>query len=407
MYPTQKSRLKLVLCSIVAIFTLMCLNVVLKQWLAIDRNVKVYSGNGQLISSILEVVKEAPVTLTKPALLEESASIKLERPTVDFKELPENYILEDIRHEYQGWNNCGPATLAMQLSYWGRTETQADIAPFVKPDPKDEHVELTEMQGYVEMLGLRAVIRPGGDAMTLKRLLVAGYPVLVETWHVRTPEDQLGHYQLVIGYNDTNQAFILSDSLLGPEHIIDYVKFDESWRVFNRVFLITYPPEHESDLIKIMGHYVESRWAYEHALAVARDELHLPLVDCTVYASCSDRITFVWFNIGTNLLALHQFAESADAYNQAYALGWPRRMLWYQFGPYEAYYRTNKFEQVVRLANEVLESGVRSEEAHYWRGRAKLAMGDFAGAQHDFEIALEYHPDWYQAIEMLKKVRGQ
>jgi hypothetical protein len=33
--------------------------------------------------------------------------------------LPEKITLIGTQHEYQTWNNCGPATLAMALTYWG------------------------------------------------------------------------------------------------------------------------------------------------------------------------------------------------------------------------------------------------------------------------------------------------
>src|SRR5438128_1291146 len=49
-------------------------------------------------------------------------------------------VLSGIEQEYQGWNNCGPATLKMDLGYFGRNDTQQDIAAFTKPDPNDKNV---------------------------------------------------------------------------------------------------------------------------------------------------------------------------------------------------------------------------------------------------------------------------
>lgn len=318
---------------------------------------------------------------------------------------PEYHILEGIRYEYQGWNNCGPTTLAMQLSYWGHTETQTDIAIFLKPDPKDEHVHLSEMQGYVQTLGLEAITRFGGDRQLLKGLLLAGFPVLVETWHVRAADDQLGHYQLVVGYDNANEVFVLYDSLLGPDYRVAYAQFDEAWHVFNRVFFVAYPPEREIDLVQALGMYANQDWALEQALLTSQNILELQTKPCVVYADCEDVHIFSWFNVGTNLLALQQYNQAALAYEQAYASGWPRRMLWYQFGPYEAYYYTGKFEDVIYLADETLASGVRSEEAYYWRGRAKLALGDLTEAQRDFETALCYHPGWHLALEMQEHLK--
>jgi hypothetical protein len=54
--------------------------------------------------------------------------------------LPQNVFLKGIQHEYQTWNNCGPATLAMALSYWGWDGDQRPIAAFTKPNPRDNNV---------------------------------------------------------------------------------------------------------------------------------------------------------------------------------------------------------------------------------------------------------------------------
>ena len=51
---------------------------------------------------------------------------------------PVTFKLTGVRHEHQGWNNCGPTTLTMALSYWGREENQHAAAPVLKPDPEDK-----------------------------------------------------------------------------------------------------------------------------------------------------------------------------------------------------------------------------------------------------------------------------
>jgi hypothetical protein len=59
--------------------------------------------------------------------------------------LPARFVLNDVQHEHQGWNNCGPVTLGMALSYWGCSDGQYDIAPVLKPDPEDKNVSPWEM----------------------------------------------------------------------------------------------------------------------------------------------------------------------------------------------------------------------------------------------------------------------
>ena len=42
--------------------------------------------------------------------------------------------LQGFSHQWQTWNNCGPATITTNLSYFGRPETQADAALLLKPN---------------------------------------------------------------------------------------------------------------------------------------------------------------------------------------------------------------------------------------------------------------------------------
>lgn len=41
---------------------------------------------------------------------------------------PASYRLDNITHIYQGWNNCGPATLTMALTYYGYRADQNPAA---------------------------------------------------------------------------------------------------------------------------------------------------------------------------------------------------------------------------------------------------------------------------------------
>ncbi len=318
--------------------------------------------------------------------------------------LPESFSITGLRHERQGWNNCGPTTLAMALSYWGRTETQADIAPVLKPDSEDKNVSPEEMADYVHSLDLEALIRVGGDLQLLKRLLVNGYPVIVETWVVRDERDQLGHYLLLTGYDDAEQHFLTYDSLHGPDLPIGYAEFDELWRVFNRVYMVVAPAEYVMNLADVLGAPANERWAVEHALEVARAEAKAPPETCVAYAACNDARTFAWFNVGSNLVALERYEEAAAAYDQSRILGLHYRMLWYQFGPYEAYYAVGRYNAVIKLASETLKITRNLEESYYWRGRAYQAQGDIDAARDDYQTALRYHEEWPPAGEALAEV---
>jgi tetratricopeptide (TPR) repeat protein len=316
-------------------------------------------------------------------------------------QLPISATLPSITHTYQTWNNCGPATISMALNYFDRSGTQADAAAVLKPDPEDKNVSPHEMAAYVRSLGLEATVRVGGDLARLKRLIAAGFPVVVETWFIPEPGDQMGHYRLLTGYDDQARRFIAQDSYNGPNVSLGYAAFDEMWRVFNRVYLVVHHPSRAHELAAILGGDLDDRVMYARALEIAHAEALNPSAECVAYEECSDGAAFAWFNVGSSLTSLGRHEEAAAAYDQARQLGLPWRMLWYQFGPYEAYYAVERFDDVITLATVTLNTTDNLEESYYWRGVAYGARGKTDRARADFQAALEYNPGYVAAKQAL------
>src|ERR1041384_644178 len=94
--------------------------------------------------------------------------------------LPDYVLLQGVRHEQQYFNNCGPTTLAMALSYWGWQGDQHTIQPYLRPNKDDKNVSPDEMAAYLAPHGFDSVVRVNGDVDTLRRFIAAGYPVIVE-----------------------------------------------------------------------------------------------------------------------------------------------------------------------------------------------------------------------------------
>ncbi len=318
--------------------------------------------------------------------------------------LPVQASLPPLTHTYQTWNNCGPATLSMALRYFDRTETQADAAAFLKPDPEDKNVSPDEMAAYARSLGLEATVRVGGDLTRLKQLLGAGFPVLVETWFIPEPGDQMGHYRLLTGYDDASGHFIAHDSYNGPNVHLEYAAFDELWRVFNRVYLVIYYPDQAGQLAALLGDEMNDAAMYARALDTARLEALNPSAECVAYEDCADAAAFAWFNVGSNLTHLGRHADAVAAYDQARVLGLPWRMLWYQFGPYRSYYAVGRYDDVITLANVTLGVVDNLEESHYWRGMTYLAQENSGQARADFQAALKYNPHFTLAAEALESL---
>jgi len=84
-------------------------------------------------------------------------------------------------------------------------------------------------------------------------------------------------------------------------------------------------------------------------------------------------------------------------------------MLWYQTGPYFAYFYVQRYNDVIDLATITLDkmSEPILEESFYWRGRAKAALGDTPGAIKDYRASLNVHPGFGPSLEQLQTMGVQ
>jgi len=311
--------------------------------------------------------------------------------------------LAGIRHEWQTWNNCGPATLAMYLSYFGSPLDQAAIGSVLRPFPDDKNVSPAELVDFARSQGYEAALLVNGNADLLRTLISNGLPVLLETWHEAEPNGGLGHYRLLVGYDDSAQRWALYDSydasgLISAETYqgisMSYQQLADWWRVFNRAFVLIYPPERAQQIDAILHNFgIDETHMWVDAEVRARTEL-----------TSNESDAFAWFNLGSSLIAQGRADEAVAAFDQAHVLGLPPRMLWYQFGPLEAYLAVGRPQDVLELTDEVVDLTESIEEIYYWRARALLATGDGAGAREAVQHALSLAPDFAPAVQLLSEL---
>ena len=327
-------------------------------------------------------------------------------PTLTPTPLPVLAQLKGIRHEYQTWNNCGPANLAMGLSYWGWEGKQVDTAAVLKPNKRDKNVMPYEMEAFVdEHTDFQAVVRIGGELETLKAFISAGFPVLVEKGFEGINFDGwMGHYEVLNGYDDGKGQFLAQDSYKGPDLPVRYADLLSQWRAFNYTYLVVYPLERRQQVLDILGlqvfdnynnHYAEQKAAAEISALSGRD------------------LYFALFNRGASLVALQDYAAAAQAFDAAFAnyptipeKERPWRMLWYQTGPYFAYYYTARYQDVIDLATQTLDASSEPilEESFYWRARASLALDQNEAAIKDLRQCLVVHEDFQPCVDELQKL---
>ncbi|MGD8731703.1 MAG: C39 family peptidase [Anaerolineales bacterium] len=370
----------------------------------------VFTPDATLAAAVQSTLEAYTPTVTNTPELGPSPTATITpTPTMEPTPLPEQVRLTGIRHEYQKWNNCGPANLSMALSYWGWEGDQRPIASYVKPNSRDKNVMPYELTSFVENeTGLKAITRVGGTMETLKTFLAAGFPVMVEKGFEGSGFDGwMGHYEVVTGYDDAKQQFTVQDSYIMPDMPLSYDDMLKYWHHFNYTYLVIYPPEREEEVMDLLGPHADETYNTEMAAELASVE---------IFQSSGRDQFFAWFNRGTNLVRLDDYAGAALAYDEAFKIdaqlaisdpdARPWRIMWYQTGPYWAYYYTGRYYDVMNLANFTIEnmSEPAVEESFYWRALAREALGDLDGAIDDYKRALKWHPEWVLAQSQLGRL---
>jgi tetratricopeptide (TPR) repeat protein len=165
---------------------------------------------------------------------------------------------------------------------------------------------------------------------------------------------------------------------------------DHFWRHFNRTYIVVHRPDQAAAVASIVGANMDDGAMYARALSTAQLELNLSRNDA-----------FAWFNLGSSLVALGRYQEAAAAFDEARKAGLPWRMLWYQFGPYEAYYQVGRYDDVLALADDTLAKNDQSEEAYYYKGLVYLARDQEDQARRHFKAALGRNPHYTAAQQAL------
>lgn len=316
-------------------------------------------------------------------------------PTPTFPPLPAQASIISPPYEKQTANNCGPATLSMALHLYGWEGSQSDISDLIKPISGDRNVNPEELRYYIRTQAgwLNLEYRVGGNLELIKRLLAANYPVIVETVTSLNPADALGpnddlwaaHYLLITAYDDAKQELTIQDSYHGPDLTISYEQFEKEWKPFNNVYLLLYFPQFEEEVKTLLGSDWDPNLNRQRVLSATETAATDPAADA-----------FDWFNYGSNLVYFERYDEAARAYDKARELGLPLRMFRYQFGPFLAYFHSNRNEDLLTLTNYALGVTEMSEEAWLWYGYGLYRKGDYDGALKAWQKADSINPNFFE-----------
>lgn len=380
----------------------------------------------QPVQDILTPTPSPAPTITPTLVGPTHTPVPTFTPTVTPTPLPGFVSLPGVKYvdQHNRWNYCGPANMAMALNFWGWKGDRDDVARVVKPGfndlsvgfiergKLDKNVMPYEMVNFVnEQTDFRALQRYGGDTGLVKRLIAAGFPVMIEKGYYERDYtgkvSWLGHYLFVTGYDESQGAFIVQDAYLQPGKnlLSKYEVFIEGWRGFNYLFIVVYPPDRESEVLTLLGDWADTDWANRNALAIA---------DAEIETLEGNDLFFAWFNKGTSHVQLQQYDLAGPAYDTAFRIyndlgsddkQRPYRIMWYQTGPYFAYFYTGRYQDVINLANTTFKTIDKPtlEESLYWRGMAAYAIGDYQSAFADMRESVYLNPNFAPGLARMSE----
>lgn len=317
-----------------------------------------------------------------------------DQPQVVIRPIADRVYLSNVKHDFQHWNNCGPTTASMALSYFGVSIPQLTIANTLKPNPKDVNVSPDQIAAYVRKQGLEAQVRVNGNRDLIMWFLSNDIPVIVEQWI--NDYGGMGHYRLAIGYNRIKGTVTFDDSFYGPDRVWSWEEFEGRWMEFNlnRIYIPIYRPDQAPVVQAILGEDASDSQMWIRAEAGARANLEVFSDDARV-----------WFGLGDALLGQGRAAEAVDAYEQAYRLELPWRFYWYQFGHFEALAQVGAWQRLLEISQPVLDTAPMHEEMYYYRGLAYKNLGDKASARAEFDQALANNKNFSEARAALQTLR--
>jgi tetratricopeptide (TPR) repeat protein len=326
-----------------------------------------------------------------------------EKTDLIIKEPGDYALLTNPKHIYQTFNNCGPATLSMILSWYGQDVSQRELGDKMRPyqnsdgNNDDKTIFTHEFVDWAKKYGLESIGRVNGDIELLKTFTANGIPVVVKTW-LHVGED-IGHFRIVRGFDEREaapfgrQVIIQDDSYEGPNKKISYFDFLSMWQPFNYAYIIVYTPEQKDLVDTIIGEESNENVALQNAFTRAQKEAELDTEN-----------VYPHFNISTSYYHLGDYQKSAEAYerieNQL-----PRRMLWYQIEPIQAYIALGNYNRAFQISDNILANGNRAfSELYQLKGEYYLSIGDDIKAKEQFELALLYNENFEPAKMSLESL---
>jgi tetratricopeptide (TPR) repeat protein len=311
--------------------------------------------------------------------------------------VPVSKILPTDYHVFQTFNNCGPASLSMALSHFGIRVSQEELRDSLRPyhnpqgDNDDKSVTLDELAQKAREYGFSAYHLPGGNPDMVKQFIAHDMPVITET--LLKIDDDIGHYRVIKGYDDTTREYIQDDSLQGKNLRYSYDDFAQLWKVYSYGFVVLIPQGKESIALQILGDHANYKVAWTKAVQQSEQELARNPNDVTAR-----------FNLSIGLYNIGQYQRSVEEFEKVeHQL--PFRTLWYQIEPILAYNELGNDQRVFQLTDQILNNHNRAfSELYIIRGNIYKRQGNLTAARAEYEKAVLYNRNLKAAQDALNSI---
>lgn len=321
----------------------------------------------------------------------------LPTPTVALVIPPSEKILQGGTHVFQTFNNCGPASLSMILSYYGLSVSQQELGLALRPhqNPQgindDKSVTLSELAEKSKEYGFIPYHRPGGTEKLIKLFLAHDMPVITRT--TTKPTQDIGHFRVIKGYDEPTGEFIQDDSLQGKNLRYTYENFNNLWQTFGYEFLALVPHDKKDIAEAILGPLTDEKAAWLAAAESAR----------TIHTQKPDDFRAA-FNLSVALYHAGDYLGSAKEF-ESVEHRLPFRTLWYQIEPILAYYELEDYDRVFAITEKILTNENRAfSELYLIRGDIYKKQGNIEAARTEYEKAIRYNQNLKAARDALSGI---
>lgn len=311
-------------------------------------------------------------------------TLQLPTPAPTLKPIPKSKTLPGGVQVFQTFNNCGPASLSMALSHYGVNVSQQvlgqQLRPYQNPagDNDDKSVTLEELAEKSKEYGFVPFHRPNGNSDLVKKFISYDIPVIVRT--TTKPTEDIGHYRVIKGFDETAGVFIQDDSLQGKDLRYSFDDFNQMWQIFNYEYLVLIPPELEKTAILILGQNADYNSSWQLAIQNSLQQLNSNPND--IYARFN--LSVAYHNTGQYQAAVDEFEKVESQLSF--------RTLWYQIEPIESYYKLGNYSRVFEITDNILNNHNRAfSELYIIRGEIYKIQSQTDLADAEFAKAILYN----------------